>query len=46
MIGTLAVTIIYGATSHFVLFLGIGCFVADIIYFVMLTTGYKEPVAG
>jgi len=44
MIGTLAPTIIYGATSHFVLFLGSGCFVADMIYLVMLTTVYKRPM--
>ena len=44
MIGTLAPTIIYGATSRFVLFLGSGCFVADIIYLIMLATLYKEPV--
>ena len=44
MIGTLAVTIIYGAASRFVLFLGVSCFVADLIYFIMLTTLYKKPV--
>ena len=36
MVGTLAPTIIYGAKSNFVLFLGIGCFVADLIYLLML----------
>lgn len=44
MIGTLAPTIIYGATSRLVLFLGSGCFVADMIYLVMLITVYKRPV--
>ena len=46
MIGTLAPTIIYGATSRFVLFLGSGCFVADIIYLIMLATLYKKPVVA
>jgi hypothetical protein len=45
MIGTLAPTILYGVSSSFVLFLGISCFVADMIYFIMLLTMYKEPVA-
>ncbi len=44
MIGTIAVTIIYGATDRLVLFLGSGCFVADLIYLIMLTTVYKKPV--
>jgi len=44
MIGTLAPTIIYGATSQFILFLGSGCFVADMIYFIMLLTMYKKPL--
>jgi hypothetical protein len=44
MIGTLAPTILYGATNRLVLFLGSGCFVADLIYLIMLTTLYKKPV--
>jgi hypothetical protein len=36
MIGTLAPTIIYGAKSPFVLFLGTACFIADLIYLIML----------
>jgi hypothetical protein len=36
LVGTLAPTLIYGAKSSFVLFLGAGCFVADVIYLVML----------
>ncbi|MCU7549887.1 hypothetical protein OCK74_12215 [Chitinophagaceae bacterium LB-8] len=36
MIGTLAPTIIYGLKSNFVLFLGIGCFVADLVYLILL----------
>ena len=45
MIGTLAPTILYGIGSRFVLFLGSSCFVADMIYFIMLLTMYKKPVA-
>jgi len=45
MIGTLAPTIMYAATSRFVLFLGSSCFVADLIYLIMLTTLYRKPVA-
>lgn len=44
MIGTLAPTILYGVGSHFVLFLGSACFVADMIYFIMLLTVYKKQV--
>lgn len=36
LVGTLAPTIIYGTKSAFVLFLGMGCFVADLIYLLML----------
>jgi hypothetical protein len=36
LVGTLAPTIIYGAQSTFVLFLGAGCFVADAVYLVLL----------
>jgi hypothetical protein len=36
MIGTVAPTIIFGAKSAFVLFLGVGCFVVDIIYLILL----------
>ena len=36
LIGTLAPTIIYGQQSRFVLFLGIACFVFDLIYLIML----------
>ncbi|TKK70180.1 hypothetical protein FC093_05370 [Ilyomonas limi] len=44
MIGTLAPTILYGVKSPFVLFLGSSCFVADMIYFIMVLTMYKKPV--
>ena len=36
MAGTLAPTVIYGARSTFVLFLGASCFVADILYLLLL----------
>jgi len=36
LVGTLAPTFIYVAKSNFVLFLGIGCFVADLIYLLLL----------
>jgi hypothetical protein len=36
LIGTLAPTIIYAVKSKFVLFLGAGCFVADLMYLVLL----------
>jgi hypothetical protein len=36
LVGTLAPTLIYGQTSTFVLFLGAGCFIADVIYLVLL----------
>ena len=36
MVGTLAPTIIYGQKSGFVLFLGISCFIADLIYLLLL----------
>ncbi len=42
MIGTLAFTIIYGAPSRFILFLGCACFVFDAIYFVLLLTVYRK----
>jgi hypothetical protein len=34
--GTLAPTLVYGQKSNFVLFLGLGCFVADLIYLALL----------
>lgn len=43
MIGTLAPTIIYGQKSLFVLFLGISCFIADLIYLLLLALVYKRP---
>ena len=36
MIGTLTPTVIYGAKSTFVLFLGLACFIADLIYLLLL----------
>jgi hypothetical protein len=42
LIGTFAPTIIYGAKSPFVLFLGAGCFVADSIYLVMLIVASRK----
>jgi len=36
MIGTLTPTVIYGAKSNFVLFLGMACFIADLIYLLLL----------
>ena len=36
MIGTLAPTVIYGSKSTFVLFLGLACFMADLIYLLLL----------
>jgi hypothetical protein len=36
LVGTLAPTIIYGQKSTFVLFLGLGCFLADLIYLLLL----------
>jgi len=36
LVGTLAPTLIYGQKSTFVLFLGISCFIADLIYLVLL----------
>ena len=36
LVGTLAPTLIYGAKSNFVLFLGLSCLVADLIYLVLL----------
>ena len=36
LVGTLAPTLIYGAKSDFVLFLGLGCLVADLIYLILL----------
>lgn len=44
MIGTLAPTIIYGAKSPFVLFLGIGCFIVDMIYLILLLSIDRRPV--
>jgi hypothetical protein len=36
LLGTLAPTLIYGLESTFVLFLGLSCFVADLIYLLLL----------
>ena len=36
LIGTLAPTLIYGSESIFVLFLGLSCFIADLIYLLLL----------
>jgi len=36
LIGTLAPTLIYGLKSNFVLFLGLSCFIADLIYLLLL----------
>jgi hypothetical protein len=36
LLGTAAPTIIYGAESTFILFLGASCFVADLIYLLLL----------
>lgn len=44
LIGTLAPTIIYGAKSHFVLFLGLSCFVADLIYLFLLMRVRRKKI--
>lgn len=36
MVGTMAPTLVYGAESHFILFLGACCFIFDLIYLVLL----------
>ena len=36
LIGTLAPTLIYGLRSNFILFLGLSCFIADLIYVLLL----------
>ena len=36
LVGTLAPTLIYGLKSNFILFLGLGCFIADLIYLLLL----------
>src|SRR5687768_11232529 len=36
LIGTLAPTLIYGLKSNFILFLGMSCFIADLIYLLLL----------
>lgn len=36
LVGTLAPTLIYGLRSTFVLFLGLSCFIADLIYLLLL----------
>lgn len=36
LVGTLMPTLIYGAKSTFVLFLGLACFIADLIYLLLL----------
>jgi hypothetical protein len=36
LVGTLAPTLIYGLKSNFVLFLGLSCFIADLIYLLLL----------
>lgn len=46
LIGTLAPTIIYGAKSTFVLYLGAGCFVADLIYLLLLFQLRRQEVSN
>lgn len=42
LLGTLAPTIIYGAKSGFVAFLGASCFVADVIYLFLLVAARRK----
>ncbi len=42
MIGTIAPAILYGVKSRFVLFLGTSCFIADVIYLILLLSTYKR----
>ena len=44
LIGTLAPTIIYGAKSPFVMFLGLSCFVADAIYLFLLIRVRRKTI--
>ncbi|RYZ26320.1 MAG: hypothetical protein EOO10_15885 [Chitinophagaceae bacterium] len=45
LVGTLAPTIIYGAKSAFVLYLGAGCFVADLIYLLLLVRLRRQHIS-
>lgn len=44
LVGTLAPTIIYGAKSPFVMFLGLSCFVADVVYLFLLIRVRRRPI--
>jgi hypothetical protein len=44
-LGTLAPTIIYGAQSPFVMFLGVSCFVADVIYLFLLVRVRRKTIS-
>jgi len=45
LIGTLAPTLIYGLKSNFVLFLGLSCFIADLIYLLLLIGMSRDMVS-
>jgi hypothetical protein len=45
LIGTLAPTLIYGLKSNFVLFLGLSCFIADLIYLLLLIGMSRDRVS-
>ena len=46
LVGTLAPTLIYGLKSNFVLFLGLSCFIADLIYLLLLIGLSKKSASG
>ena len=45
LIGTLAPTLIYGLRSNFILFLGLSCFIADLIYLLLLIGIRRDMVS-
>jgi hypothetical protein len=46
LIGTFAPTLIYGLKSNFVLFLRLSCFIADLIYLLLLIGLSKKIASG